>query len=525
LFIQRAALPLPVTDDDPTRRSDFTENRHLLALALIAFLAQLLTSTRYGYFRDEFYYFACGEHLDWGYVDQPPLVALMAFLVRHTLGESLPAIRFLPALCNAVVVFMAGLVARQLGGGRFAQVLASLAALIAPVILSVNHIFSMNGFDHVFWVALVYLVIKILHEDRPQLWLLFGLVAGVGMMNKYSVGFLGMGLVVGLLLTPARQYLMSKWLWLGGATAFLVFLPHILWQVEHGFPTREFIRNATLHKNMALSPLAFFADSILQVHPITLPLWLAGLYFFFRSPAGRMFRVLGWCYVSVLVLLLGTNGKPYYLAPAYYMLFAAGAVQAETFLRARAWNWLKPAAVTGLLGGGIALLPYSLPVLPVESFIRYEDFLGIHPGSGERGPRGKLFQQYADMHGWENQVATVAKVYHSLTPEEKARTIIFCDNYGEAGAIDFLGKRYGLPGASSGHNSYWFWGPGNWDATTVIAVGSDREDLERDFEAVQEAAVVVSEFARPFETNLPVYVARKPRLPLRELWPRAKKFI
>jgi hypothetical protein len=330
---------------------------------------------------------------------------------------------------------------------------------------------------------------------------------------------------VGLLLTPARKHLYSKWIWLGGALACLIFLPHVLWQIEHGFPTREFIRNATLHKNMALSPLGFLAESVLQLHPITFPLWLAGLHCLLRGAHGKPFRALGWCYLSVFLLLLVTNGKPYYLAPAYYMLFAAGAVQAETFIRARAWNWLRPAAAAALLGGGIALLPYSLPVLPVETFLRYEDFLGIHPGSGERGPKGKLFQQYADMFDWESQVATAAKVYHSLTPEEKARAILFCDNYGEAGAIDFLGKQYGLPKAASGHNNYWLWGPGNWDADIVIAIGPEREDLLADFEEVREAAVIVSEYARPFETNLPIYMARRPKTSLRELWPKAKHFI
>jgi hypothetical protein len=509
----------------PDRRSILSDNALLIFISLTALAAQLAVSGRYGYFRDEFYYLACGEHLDWGYVDQPPLVALMAFSVRHALGESLLALRFLPAVCNALVVLLAGLMARELGGGRFAQGLAALATLIAPVALIVHHIFSMNCFDHVFWAAAVFIVIKILRENRPRLWILFGLVAGAGLMNKYSVGFLGMGLVVGLLLTPARKHLASKWLWLGGVIAFLIFLPHVLWQIEHDFPTREFVRNATLYKNLPQSPPAFMAESALQVHPFTLPLWLAGLYFCFFRQQGKPFRVLGWIYVAVLGLFLATNAKPYYLAPAYYMLFAAGAVQVEAFIRTRQWNWLRPASATALILGGLALLPYGLPVLPVETFIKYADFIGLHPGAGERGPSGELFQQYADMFGWENQVATVAKVYHSLSPEEKARTIIYCDNYGEAGAIDFFGRKYGLPKAASGHNNYWFWGPGNWDADIVITVGENREDVEETFSDVQLAATVVSEYARPFETNMPIYVGRKPKLSLREVWPTTKDFI
>jgi 4-amino-4-deoxy-L-arabinose transferase-like glycosyltransferase len=514
-----------MTAAGPDRRVQLSDTTLLISLSLVALAAQLLSSGRYGYFRDEFYYFACGEHLDWGYVDQPPFVALVAYLVRRVLGELLLAIRLLPAVCNGLVVFLTGLMARELGGGRFAQALAALATLIAPVYLIIHHVFSMNCFDHVLWAFAAYLLIRLLKEDRPKIWVLFGLVAGVGLMNKYSVGFLGMGLVVGLVLTPARRHLVSKWLWLGGAIAFFIFLPHILWQVEHGFPTREFIHNATLYKNLAQSPPAFLAESILQVHPLTLPLWLAGLYFCFFAREGRSFRVLGWIYAAVLVLFLATNAKPYYLAPAYYMLFAAGAVAVESFNHARQWNWLKPASATALIAGGLLTLPYALPVLPVETFIRYQNWLGLRPGSGERGPSGELPQMYADMFGWENQVATVAKVYHSLPPEEKSRTIIYCSNYGQAGAIDFLGEKYGLPKAASGHNNYWLWGPGNWEADIVITVGESPEDVASSFHDVQEAAMVISKYARPSETNLPIYIGRKPKYPLKEIWPRAKQFI
>lgn len=513
-----------MTASDSDHRFFRSDTALLLGIALTALVAQLLVSGRYGYFRDEFYYFACGEHLDWGFVDHPPFVALMAFLVRHTLGESLLAIRLLPAVCNALVILLTGLMARDLGGGRFAQWFAALATLIAPVYLIICHVFSMNCFDYVFWVLAAYIVIKILKEDRPRLWVLFGLVAGVGLMNKYSVGFLGIGLVAGLVLTPARKYLWSKWLWLGGVIAFLIFLPHVLWEVRHAFPTREFIRNATLYKNLPMSPPAFLAESILQAHPLTLPVWLAGLYFFLFSRAGKAYRVLGWIYLVVLAVLLGSNGKPYYLAPVYFVLFAGGAVQLESLFASRPWDRVKPASAMALVAGGLILLPYSLPVLPVQTFIRYQDFVGLHPGSGERGTSGKLPQYYDDMFGWENQVATVARVYNSLSPEEKARTIIYCHNYGEAGAIDFFGKKYGLPKAASAHNNYWYWGPGNWDADMVILVGESREDAEKSFSDVEQAAVVVSEYARPFETDMPIFIARKPKYSLREIWPHAKSF-
>jgi 4-amino-4-deoxy-L-arabinose transferase-like glycosyltransferase len=511
--------------EDSERRFIASDAALLLGLSLAVLLAQFLVSSRYGYFRDELYYFACGEHLDWGYVDQPPFVALMAAITRGVLGDSLLAVRFFPALCAGLTVLLTGLTARELGGKRFAQALAAIVVMIGPVYLSIGHFFSMNCFDYVFWILAIYMVVRILKEDRPKLWLLFGLVAGAGLMNKYSMGFLGLGLVVGLVLTSSRRHLLSRWIWLGGALAFAIFLPHILWEIHHGFPTREFIRNATLYKNLPMSPAGFLAESILQIHPLTLPVWLAGLYFFFCAEAGRRYRALGWTFLVVLAVLLLTNAKPYYLAPGYFMLFAGGAVVLETFIRRRQWNWLKPVAVTTLVLGGLVTLPYALPVLPVETFIRYEDSMGFHPGSGERDRTGKLPQMYADMFGWENQVATVAKVYHSLSPEEKARTIIFCGNYGEAGAIDFFGKKYGLPKATSGHNNYWFWGPGNWDADIVITVGASREDVEKSFREVELAATHVNQYAMPYESDLPVLVCRKPKMSLQQAWPRTKHYI
>ena len=496
----------------------------LLALALLTFALELAFITQYGYFRDEFYYIACGNRLAWGYVDQPPFAALMIFLVTHTLGDSLLAIRLLPALCGGLVVLLTGLTAREFGAGRFGQALAALAVMVGPVFLTVDHFYSMNCFDQVFWVLAIYILTRLLKQGRPRLWVLFGLIAGVGLMNKYSMGFLGLGLIVGLALTPARQYFRSKWLWIGGALAAVIFLPHVIWEIRNGFPTAEFIHNATLYKNLPMSPPRFILETSLILLPMTVPLWLAGLYFFFFTRQGRPYRLLGWIFVTFLLVLLSTNSKPYYFTPAFPMLFAGGAVLVESFTRVT-WRWVKTAYVTLLVLGGLVLLPYSVPILPVDTFIRYADFLGLHPGSGERGRPEKLPQVYADMFGWQNMVATVAQVYKSLTPEERARTLIFCDNYGEAGAIDLFGKKYGLPKASSGHNNYWLWGPTNRDADIVITVGESKEDVEKTFRDVQLAAVAISTHARSFEANLPIYVGRDPKMSISQAWPRTKHFI
>jgi hypothetical protein len=508
-----------------SRRCLLGDTAVLVYLAFATLLIHFLTNGGYGYFRDEFYYLACGEHLAWGYVDQPPFAALMAWVTRHLLGESLFALRFFPAVCGALVVLLTGLMTRELGGGRYAQVLASVAVIVAPVYLGIDNFFSMNCFDHLFWALGIYILIRILKDDNPKLWVLFGLVAGIGLMNKYSVGFLGFGLAVGLVLTPARKYLFNKWLWLGGLLAIVIFLPHVLWEVENGFPTREFIRNATQLKNAPLSPGAFAWASVLQVHPFTVPIWLAGLIYYLHSSEGRRFRALGWIFISVLALFLLSRAKPYYLAPTFFMLFAAGGVWIENFVRGRELKGLKAASVVILAVGGLVTAPFVLPALPVETFIKYQTALGIEPPREERDTPGKLPQHYADMFGWENMVATVARVYNGLSPEEKAKCAIFASNYGEAGAIDFFGKKYGLPKAISGHNNYWLWGPRGYTGEIVITVGESPEDVREVFDKVEIAATIVSKYARSFETNIPVLICRRPKAPLQEIWPRTKDFI
>jgi hypothetical protein len=332
-------------------------------------------------------------------------------------------------------------------------------------------------------------------------------------------------MVVGLVLTPARRHLLSKYLWLGGAIAFVIFLPHILWEIHHGFPSLEFIRNATAMKNLPQTPFQFMTASAMGIHPFNVPIWLAGLAFFFLAKAGKPFRLFGWVFVSILAPFLLTKAKPYYLAPAYLFLLAGGAVAIEAFVQQRNWNWLRPASFVLLLAGGAATAPYVLPVLPVETYLKYQHLTAYKPPTEEKGKQGKLPQQYADMFGWENMVATVAKVYNSLSPEEKQKCVIGASNYGEAGAIDFFGKKYGLPHAISNHNNYWIWGPGEKPGEVLIVVGGSPDDCHSMYDDVQQAATVICEYARPFETNLPVYLCRRPKVTLQQVWPRAKRFI
>ncbi|HEX2644751.1 MAG TPA: glycosyltransferase family 39 protein, partial [Thermoanaerobaculia bacterium] len=254
--------------------------------ALLSILIHAATITSYGWFRDEFYYVACGEHLAFGYVDHPPLVALMAWLSRHLLGESLAALRVLPVLTGAAVVFLAGWLAREFGGGRLAQTVACLGVLVAPVYLFNFHYFSMNSFEVLLWTLAAWIVIRIVKTGDPKLWLLFGLIAGVGLQNKHSMLVFGFGIFAGLLLTPERRQLARPWIWAGGALAGLIFLPNLIWQMRNGWPTLEFMRNAQLYKNVSLSPFELFSAQFLNQHPLAFLVALAGAGWLLLARAG-----------------------------------------------------------------------------------------------------------------------------------------------------------------------------------------------------------------------------------------------
>ncbi len=510
----------------PSYRSPLLGASTLLAcLALVKVVVHLLTAGNYGYFRDELYYLAAGERLDLGYVDFPPFVALVTAATRAVLGDSLLALHVLPAVAGAAVIVLAGLMARELGGGRFAQGLAALAALIAPSLLVFGTWISMDAFDQLFWVLAAYVLLLILKRDEPRLWLLFGLVVGLGLLTKVTMLYFGSAVFVALLLTPARRHLRTRWPWLGGAVAFLFLLPYLYWQSVHGWPTLEFWGNYG-DKIDEASPLEFLVEQIVTMQPPTLPIWLAGLYYYLFAREGRPYRALGFVYAILFVLFMVQNARFYFLAPAYPMLFAAGGVAIEQFVRRHRWNWLKPTYVAILVISGAVVAPITvLPVLPVETLAGITGAAGGDAGVElETREVAALPQNFADRFGWEEMAATVAGVYEELPQDERSEACVLTGNYGEAGAIDFFGPEYGLPGAISGHNNYYIWGPGGCTGEVVISVGVPLERLETVFGEVEEADMVSCEYCMPDENNLPVYVSRDPRMPFEEAWPHFKHY-
>lgn len=506
--------------------STLQQNRQSVLLALLAFLLHVIANALgfYDYFRDEFYYIACSEHLAWGYVDHPPLSIFLLWITQLLLGDSLFALRLLPALASAGLVFLTGTITRELGGNSRSQFIASLAVLIAPIYLILCDFYSMNAFEPLFWMGAVLTFIRIVKTENLKLWLVFGAIAGLGLQNKHGMAFFGIAVVAGLLAGAHRKQILSRWIWYGGALAVLIALPNIIWQVTHGWPTLEFSQNATQYKNAPMSPVEFFFMQAIYHNPLAFPIWLIGLGALFLHKDLKTYRLFGIAYVFLFALFVLQRGKPYYLSPIYPLLFAAGAIAFEGFVARRSLGWLRDGYLAILIVGGIAAPVIFLPVLPVETYVRVASALGLSDIKTERHGDTQLPQVLADRFGWREMTATVARVYHSLPAEDQAKTLIYTQNYGEAGAIDFFGKQYRLPKALSGHNNYWYWGPRGYTGEILIIVGGRKEDHEKGFESVALAMVHTSEYAMPFETNLPIFLCRKLKMRFADIWSMAKHF-
>jgi 4-amino-4-deoxy-L-arabinose transferase-like glycosyltransferase len=497
----------------------------VLVFAVLKLAAHILTtgSFGYGFFVDELYFLACAEHLDWGFVDMPPLLPAVTAAVRALLGDSLLAIRIVPALLGAGLVILTGVLAREMGGGRFAAGLASLGAVVAPVYLAVHAYHSMNAIEPILWTGCALLLIRLARGADPRLWLAFGVLAGLGLLNKHTMLLFGFALVVGLLLTPDRRLMASRWFWAAGAIAFLSALPNLVWMIAHGFPHLEMLANIRAsRRDVTINPASFLGYQALLIHPLAVPLALVGLGYLLVHPEGRRHRALGLAFVVTLGILMAMNARPYYLAPAYPLPLAAGAVAVERAWRAR-WRWLRPAYSGLLAAAGVLLAPTVLPCLPPEAYVRYTEVLGLAQPRVETHRLGRLPQLFADRFGWPEIAAEVARIYHALPPEDRARAAIFGQNYGQAGAIDLYGPELGLPKALSGHLTYHYWGPRHHTGDVVIVMDDDRETLEGHFEQVEWAGAVRHPYSMPYQ-NFDVFVCRRMRAPLAEVWPRLKQF-
>jgi hypothetical protein len=492
-------------------------------LAAAAVLLQMFTNGGYGYFRDELYFLACSDHLAWGYVDFAPLVALLARISRFALGDSLHAIRTLPALAEGGQILITGLIARELGGKRFAIFLSCLSVLLAPVILGNATRLSMNPFEPLFWMGAVYFLLRAINLTQPKLLVASGALLGLGLENKHSTAFFLISLTIGLLLSPSRRLLLTKWFWLAAAIAFLIFLPNLIWQYTHHFPTLEALSNVRkTHKNIELPPLPFFRQQIMMLLPVSALVWIPGLVYLLFSGKAKSYRCLGLTYIVFLAVMMFLKGKDYYLAPIYPMLFAAGGVLWESIIAARPrMRWLRVALPAAVFVLGVIAIPLSIPILPVEKIVPYMQGLGITMSRTEVQDSGPLPQHFGDEFGWEEMVAATAQIYNSLPADERAKTGILAGTYGDAGAIDFFGPRYGLPKSISPHQNYYYWGPRQYTGEILILLHYNLRDAQRGCQNVQVGPTLNHPYAMQ-EEHYTILVCRNSKTPLAEAWPRLK---
>lgn len=495
-------------------------------LAALKAALHLAAPSAWGPFVDELYFFACGEHLDSGYVDMPPLTALQARLATSLFGTWLPGIHLFPALMGAGLVLLVALLARELGGRRRAQGLAALVVVGAPF----SHVFysylSMNAVEPLVWTACALVVARIVRTGETRLWIPFGLLAGLGLENKQTMLAFGAAVVIGLLATPERRLLWNWWLLLGGLVAFVLALPNLAWDVRHGFPHLEQLANIRRNgRDVALGPLGFLGQHVLGMNPLALPVWGGGLLWLLLGREGRRYRALGVAWLATLGLLLLADGRFYYLFPAQPMLVAAGSVALERLASRWRPRWPLRAYAAALLVSGAFLAPTLLPILTPEATMRYLAATGLsQPRVENRVAASALPQLFADRCGWREMAETVARVWHALPEADRKKAAIFGNDYGEAGAIDFYGPALGLPKAIGGHLTYWLWGPRDATGEVLLVLGDDRESLERLYGRVEAVAEVGHPYAMASQ-HFTLFLCREPKgWTLRELWPQLKEW-
>ena len=494
-------------------------------------LLQLAVAHRYNYHTDELYFIACGKHLAWGYVDQTPFVPWLARLVGELSNYSLVALRTPSALAGALTVALTLMIVREWNGARLAQIFAGVAMLIAPAYLQMASLIHIPVFEGLFWTTAAYLVVLIVERDRPRLWLAVGAVAGIGLMNKPTMGLWGLGLACGLLLGPHRQQLRSRWLWAGVAVAALILLPNVIWQARHEWATVQFFLNleqgvlATVPRHLFLLGQVLYLHktggrarlSMLYLHPLGFPLALAGLYYLFTAQ-GERFRIFAWIYVVCLVVFTLGHGKPYYLAPAYPPLFAAGGLWLEQRLRDRPVRASAVVSLQLVLGAFTAL--FALPLASLETADAVISRLLGWVVPDPTMLTGDFHREY----GWREQAAAVAQAVEALPAADRKRVVILAGNYSEAAAIDFYGGEWALPPAFSGHMNYFLWGPPEQRDATIVSIGISPEVLASICTEPRQVARTHHPLAVASENNLPVWVCRHTGVLSGEAWSRLKRF-
>ncbi len=473
-------------------------------LAVLVLTLHLATNGLYGFHRDEFYYLDSARHLAWGYVDYPPVTPAIARLSLLIFGPSLWGLRLWPSLAGAVMVVLTAQIARELGGGRTARVLAAIGAAASPVLLGANWLFETVTFDQLMWLTCLWLTARIARTKDRRLWLALGAAAGVGLETKYTILALLAALAIAIGVTPLRRHLRTPWPWLGLALTVLIVLPNLIWQVANEWPSIAFTFNHHAAQSNDFAPLTVLADQLALIGPLAIPVWLAGWYWL--GSGSR--RAIGVAALLAFVVYLFV-GKDYYVGPLHPVLLAAGVCALEAWTRQRA-RWLRPATAGALVLQALVLLPIAIPLVPEAVMAR--------------SALPSIRTDFAETVGWPDLVAQVATIYHRLPAPQRQRSVILTNNYGEAGAINTYGPPLGLPTAVSGELSYYYWPPASLSGP-VIAVGFDARFLSTLFDGCSTAGTVSNAYGLANqEFGSPFVVCQRPKHPLPRLWQLLKRF-
>ncbi len=499
-----------------------------------------------------FYYIDAGKHLSLGYVDFPLFIGLLTAFTHNILGDSLMAYRFFPAITGAIIVLLAGIITRELGGRPLTQFLVALAIMMSPENLWLSSTLTTGSFDPLWWVIATYVLVLLIKREQPRFWLLFGCVLGIGVMTKLTILFFGVAIVLGLLLTPQRRYLFSKWAWIGGGIVLACLIPYLYWNAVNSWPTATFYQSYNNAHSTPMDAIGSFLLQAFMVSPILLPLWLVGLYCLFFTQAMKPYRVFGCSFVILYVFFNTSQAHFYFLAPAYIMLLAAGAITLDRRIHKPRWQWVKPTYIALVALVGLLMMSYAIPILPLQVFAKMYARGGNHAGSAtsdannlailipqKLSPSGnktgiqpkilarpaRLPEQYELEMDWQSMVATIAQAYHRLPPAEQSKACILVSTYGVAGAINYYGPQYHLPQAISGHNSYYFWGPGTCTGEVVILFGFPLDLLQSEFSSVTQVGVNACQYCIPYFDQMPIYVGRHIKTSMKGEWAKFRLFL